>query len=351
MTDAALDAGWANVPVLVTGATGFIGGALARRLHGLGARVTAQGRRAGADLTATGMQFVRGDLAEAATAEAASAGQHYIFHCAALAAPWGPYKDFYRANVSATEHLAAAAQRQGAARFVHVSTPSLYFAGEARRNVRENDPLPTRQLTAYADTKRLAEQVVAEAQAGGLPTVMVRPRAVFGPGDATIFPRLLRQVARGRLRVIGPGDNLADLTYIDNVVDGLLLAARAPAAVGQVYNLTNGEPQPLWPLIVKVSAALGYGPPKGRVALRTALALAGALELTYLLLGIKREPPLTRYTVRMLALDATLDISAARRDLGYAPRVSVDEGMQRFLAWWREQPAPPASASAEGGAE
>ena len=328
---------WNGVLVLVTGATGFVGGALARRLHAAGAIVTAQGRRAaeGAALEAAGLRFVRGDLAEPAVAEAAGAGQQYVFHCAALAAPWGPYKDFYRANVTATENVAAAAQRAGTARLVHVSTPSLCFADQPRRDVRETDPLPPRQLTAYADTKRLAEQVVDEAQAAGLATVTLRPRAIFGPGDATIFPRLLRQVARGRLRVIGPGDNLADLTYIDNVVDGLLLAARAPAAVGGKYNLTNGEPQPLWPLIARVSAALGYGPPKGRVPLGAALALAGALELAYTLFARKAEPPLTRYTVRMLALDATLDIRAARRDLGYAPPVSVDEGLARFIAWWR----------------
>ncbi len=334
---------WSGVPVLVTGATGFVGGALARRLHAAGARVTAQGRRAaeGAALEAAGLRFVRGDLAERAVAGAASAGQQFIFHCAALAAPWGPYQDFYRANVTATENIVNSALQAGAARLVHVSTPSVYFADQPRRAVRESDPLPPRQLTAYADTKRLAEQVVDEAQAAGLATITLRPRAIFGPGDATIFPRLLRQMARGRLRVIGAGDNLADFTYIENVIDGLLLAAHAPAAaLGRKYNLTNGEPQPLWPLIARVSAALGYGPPKGRVPLGAALALAGALELAYTLLRRQTEPPLTRYTVRMLALDATLDISAARRDLGYAPPVSVDEGLARFIAWWRAgQPA------------
>ncbi|MCC6192690.1 MAG: NAD-dependent epimerase/dehydratase family protein [Anaerolineales bacterium] len=331
-----MDQGWAGVPVLVTGATGFIGGALARRLHAAGARVTAQGRRSGATLEAAGLRFVRGDLAERAVAEAAAAGQAYVFHCAALAAPWGPYKAFYHANVLATERLTAELRANLASvrRFVHVSTPSLCFSDQPRRNVRESDPLPARQLTAYADTKRLAEQVVVEAQAAGLPTVRLRPRAVFGPGDATLFPRLLRALARGRLRVIGSGDNLADLTYIDNVLDGFLLAARVPAAVGRVYNLTNGEPQPLWLLIAKVSVLLGYQPPRGRLPLRAALALA------YWLLGGRREPPLTRYSVRMLALDATLDLSAAQRDLGYAPRVSLDEGLARFCAWQRKQPHP-----------
>jgi nucleoside-diphosphate-sugar epimerase len=331
------DSDWSGVACLVTGATGFVGGALARRLHAAGARVTAQGRRA-AEMRA-GVRYVRGDLADPTVAEAACAGQQFVFHCAVLAAPWGAYKDFYRANVVATENVTASARRAGAARLIHVSTPSLYFADQPRRNVREDDPLPARQLTAYADTKRLAEQVVAEAQAAGLATISVRPRAIFGPGDTTIFPRLLRQVARGRLRVIGPGTNLADFTYIDNVVDGLLLCAHAPAAtLGRTYNLTNGEPQLLWPLIARVCAALGYPPPKRHVSLGAALALAGAVELAYTLFGRGAEPPLTRYSVRMLALDATLDISAARRDLGYAPRVSVDEGLERFIAWWRAEP-------------
>src|SRR5689334_19965439 len=114
---------WPGVPVLVTGATGFVGGALARRLHALGAAVTGQGRRDGAALEAAGMRFVRGDLAEPAVAQAATAGQRYVFHCAALAAPWGPYQDFYRANVTATEQVIAGAQQAGAARLVHVSTP------------------------------------------------------------------------------------------------------------------------------------------------------------------------------------------------------------------------------------
>ncbi len=202
-------------------------------------------------------------------------------------------------------------------------------------NVKQNDPLPPRPLSAYAATKRLAEQAVDRAHAAGLPTITLRPRAIFGPGDQVLLPRLIRQLERGRLPIIGSGDTVADLTYVDNVVDALLLCARAPAAaLGRTYNLTNGETVRLWDMVARLAGALGYPVPRRRLSLRAALAVAGALEAAYTLLP-GREPPLTRYTVRMLAQDATLDITAAKRDLGYVPRVSLEDGLQRFVAWWQ----------------
>jgi nucleoside-diphosphate-sugar epimerase len=322
---------------LVTGGTGFVGGALARRLCAEGAQVTALGRNpvAGAQLERDGIAFVRADLAEAAPVAQACRGQDVVFHCGALASPWGAYRQFYAANVLGTEHVIRGCQQHGVGRLVHVSTPSVYFGGQPRLNVKETDPLPPRPLSRYAATKRLAELAVERAHAAGLPVISLRPRAIFGPGDNVLLPRLIRQLKAGRLRIIGRGDNLADLTYIDNVVDALLLCAAAPAAaLGRTYNITNGETVRLWDMVARLSQALGYPPPHRRVSLRAALVLAGALELAYALLP-GREPPLTRYTVRMLGQEATLDISAARRDLGYTPRVSLDEGLRRFVGWWQ----------------
>lgn len=324
---------------LVTGGTGFVGGALARRLGGQGARVTALGRNpaAGAQLEREGIRFVRADLTDAAAVTEACRDIDVVFHCGALASPWGPYARFYAANVTGTENVIRGCQRHGVTRLVHVSTPSVYFGGQPRLNVREDAPLPVKPLSHYAATKRLAELRVQRAHAEGLATITLRPRAIFGPGDNVLLPRLLRQVRAGRLRIIGAGDNVADLTYIDNVVDALLLCAEAPApALGRPYNLTNGEPVRLWDMVARLCQALGYSPPRKRISLGAALALAGALEAVYTLLP-GREPPLTRYTVRMLAQDATLDITAAQRDLGYAPRVSVEEGMRLFVAWWEEK--------------
>jgi nucleoside-diphosphate-sugar epimerase len=326
-----------GVNALVTGGTGFVGGALARRLCAEGARVTALGRNpiAGTRLERDGVAFVRADLADADAMAQACRGQDVVFHCGALASPWGSYQRFYAANVTGTENVIRGCQAHGVQRLVHVSTPSVYFGGQPRLNVREDAPLPSKPLSRYAATKRLAELAVDRAHAAGLPTITIRPRAIFGPGDNVLLPRLILQLQTGRLRIIGTGDTVIDLTYIDNVVDALLLCADAPpAALGCTYNITNGETVRLWDMVARLAEALDYPPPRRRLSLGAALAVAGALEAVYTFLP-GREPPLTRYTVRMLAQDSTLDITAARRDLGYAPRVSVEEGLQRFIAWWK----------------
>jgi nucleoside-diphosphate-sugar epimerase len=341
-TELSTQASLAGVPVLVTGATGFLGGVLARRLAlGAGARVTAVGRNPAAserlqrETAGGGLRFLRADLAQPGAAEAACDGQATVFHCAARSSSWGPYADFYRDNVTATQNVIRGCQRAGA-RLVHVSTPSVCFADRPRLNVSETDPLPARQTSHYAATKRLAEQAVAAAVAQGLPAISLRPRVIFGPRDTNLLPRLIQQMEHGRLRIIGDGRNWGDLTYVDNVVDALLLGARAPASLmGRTFHITNGEPVRLWEMIATVCAALGFPPPAGRVPLPAALALAGALELAHAALRRPGEPRLTRHAVRLMALDATLDISAARRDLGYAPRVSLAEGTRRLAEWWR----------------
>jgi nucleoside-diphosphate-sugar epimerase len=327
-----------GLKALVTGGTGFVGGALARRLHAEGARVTALGRNraAGAALEREGIAFVAADLADAQAVDAACRGQDWVFHSGALAAPWGPYEEFYAANVTGTENVVAGCRQGSVRRLVHVSTPSVYFADQPRRDVAEGDPLPARHLSDYAATKLLAEQVVARAHQAGLPVITIRPRAIIGPGDTALLPRLIRPLRRGILPVIGDGQNLADLTCVENVVDALLLCAEAPdALLGRTFNITNGEPMKLWDMVRTLCGLLGFPPPRWRLSLPAALRLAGAIERVYAIVLPNREPPLTRFAVRGVALDATLDITAARRDLGYAPRVSVDEGLRAFAGWWK----------------
>lgn len=323
---------------LITGATGFLGGALARRLHGMGWDVTALGRnpRALAALNAEGIRTLQADLADEAAIRAACQGQEIVFHSGALSAPWGRGEGFYRANVLGTRHVVRGCQDANVQRLLHVSTPSIYFRYEPRLNVRETDPLPAKPVNEYARTKLLAEAEVDRAHADGLPVVTIRPRAIFGPGDTTILPRLIQRLASGRLPVIGDGKNIADLSYVENVVDALLLCAESPkSTLGKKYNITNGQPVVLWDMVRKVAAALGYPPPRGHIPYRIADAFAGLLEMTHRLLPSQPEPPLTRYTVGVIANSTTLDISAARRDLGYHPRISVEEGFEKFIDWWK----------------
>jgi nucleoside-diphosphate-sugar epimerase len=323
---------------LITGGTGFLGGALARRLLSEGALVTVLGRNStrGQQLSEAGIRFIRADLADARSVQGACAGQEVVFHCGANVAPWGRTADFYNANVLGTQHIVWGCQAHNVTRLVHVSTPSIYFSHSDRINVAEDDRLPRKAVNAYAATKRTAESIVDRAFRDGLPVVTIRPRAIFGPGDTTIFPRLLAALQKDRLRIIGNGKNIQDLTYIDNVVQALLDCADASALVlGRKYNITNSEPVRIWEKLANVCNQLGYAFPQRHVPYTVAFALAWFVEWTYRLLRRRDQPPLTCYAVSLLAKNMTLDISAAQRDLGYRPRVSIDEGVDRCVHWWR----------------
>lgn len=324
---------------LVTGGTGFLGQALARRLRDGGWIVAALGRNAtiGARLEAEGIRFIQADLADAAAMAKACAGQDVVFHSGALSVPWGPYEAFYEANVLGTHHVAEGCLVGGVGRLVHVSTPSLYFDGRDREWIKESDPLPARGVNHYAETKRLAEQMVDAAAARGLATVTIRPRGIFGPGDTTILPRLVKANAAGRLPLFDGGRARIDLTYVENVVDALLDCARAPdSALGAKYNITNGEPVAVGDLLPRVFAAIGVAFNPKPLAAWQGLAAATALE-TWARVTSGPEPLLTAYAVGLLSKHQTLDITQARDKLGYAPRVSLDAGIQAFAAWWKQE--------------
>jgi nucleoside-diphosphate-sugar epimerase len=268
-------------------------------------------------------------LEDAAALGEALRGADTVIHAAALSTAWGPREAFLRVNVEGTRRILDAARAAGVRRVVHVSSSSVVFADRDRRGMNEDEPRPARFPAHYCASKALAEDVVRAFP--GVASVIVRPRALFGPGDTTLLPRILAAARRGRLRIIGRGDNLQDLTYVDNAVDGLLLARHAPAAAGRTYFLSNDEPVVLWEFIASCLRGLGIAPPSRRVPLRVALAVAGALEALHTAVPALGEPAFTRHTVSLLARDQTLDISAARRDLGYRPRVTMTEALARTL--------------------
>lgn len=320
--------------VLVTGATGFIGGAVAAYLQHAGHRVTTTGRDSvkGERLAGMGTVFVRADLADADTVGRLRGPYDVIIHAAGLSSPWGPEHAFVRANVLATQHvvdLAAAAQP---ARVVYLSTPSLYMGASSREHVREDDPLPT-PVNTYARTKREGERIVEAARTRGVRSIILRPRAVFGPGDTTIFPRVVRALSTRKLPIIGDGTNVVDLTYVDNVVHAIDIACGTDeTALDATYNITNGQPIRLWDCIDTIADAIGVPRPRVRVPRMAGLAAATVAEWVAGLTRSTTEPVLTRYGVHVLADTMTLDISRARARLGYAPIVDVHEGLRRFVA-------------------
>jgi nucleoside-diphosphate-sugar epimerase len=262
--------------------------------------------------------------------------QEIVFHCAAFPSPWGNYEKFYQANVIGTRNVAQACETNKVKRLVHVSTPSIYFDYKSHIDVKENDPLPD-PVSNYAATKFLAEEEIDKAFANGLATITIRPRALFGPGDTVIFPRLIPRLQSGRLPILGDGENIVDLTYIENVVDALLLCAESPSnTLGKKYNISNGQPVKIWRLVERICKELNLPLPKRKISYPVANAAATILELFYGLIPTHPEPPLTRISVSMLANSTTLDISAAKNELGYQPKVSVDEGFDLFMKWWKE---------------
>lgn len=318
--------------MLVTGGTGFLGRHLARALLLQDHRVYLLGRNftQAADLLSLGAQPVAVDLRDRSATISACAGMDAVFHVGALSAPWGRRADFFAINVDGTANVIAGCQRHRVGRLIYVSSPSVVFDGRDHWNLAESAPYPRRFASIYSLTKKLGEDLVNQAANAGLAAVILRPKAIFGPGDTSLLPRLIDAARRGRLPQIGDGRNLVDLTYVDNVVQALLIALSTPAAVGRTYTITNGEHVPLWQVIRTVLQHQGLSTKLWRVPLNVALLAAMIMEARAAITG--REPLLTRYSAAILARTQTYSISAAQRDLNYAPQVSVAEGIARTLA-------------------
>ncbi|KAB8141301.1 NAD-dependent epimerase/dehydratase family protein [Chloroflexia bacterium SDU3-3] len=316
--------------ILVTGGTGFLGRHVAMALLARGHRVRVMGRNMAAipEVLAAGAAPVRADLRDRAAVAAACAGAHAVIHAGALSEPWGPRAEFVAVNVGGTAAVIAGCQAHGVRRLVYVSSPSVTFGGSDVFDQREDAPYPRRFASIYSHTKKLGEDLVRASQ--GLETVILRPKAIFGPGDQALLPRLIAAARAGRLPQVGDGHNHVDVTYVENVAHAAALALDAPAAVGGTYTITNGEHVPLWGLIRRVLRACGLPDRLRRLPLPVVLAAAAAMEARARLLG--GEPLLTRYTATILGRTQTYTIAAAQRDLGYAPLVSVDEGVARTLA-------------------
>jgi 2-alkyl-3-oxoalkanoate reductase len=323
---------------LVTGGTGFLGGRLAQLLTERGWDITAMGRNIdkGASLQSSGIRFVQADLRDQEAVQRWCHGQDIVFHCAALSSPWGSYQQFYEHNVTGTEHIVDACLRENVNRLVHVSTPNIYFDYRDRLGIREDDPLPMKPANPYAATKLLAEKVVQRGVQEGLAALMIRPRGIFGPQDTTILPRLIAANGSGGIPLIRGGHALLDMTYVDNVAEGLILAAEAPdSAVGLAYNLTNDEPVRLIDALQRLFELLDQPLHIRPLPYPAASLLGGCLELAARLTG--KEPRLTRSTVGLLSFSQTLDVHRAKERLGYKPSVRMDEGLRRFSVWWREE--------------
>lgn len=321
--------------VLITGASGFIGGRLARFLleRGFDVRGSGRNRAPFERLGLEGASFFTADLVSGDSLDQLVDGCEIVVHAAARSEAFGPKKLFVDANVTATKRLLDAARRGGVKRFVFLSSPSIYFGGRDVLNANESAP-PGQSRDHYADTKRVADDYVLGQNSPDFQTISLRPRMVTGEGDDKFFPRFLSAMDSGKLKQMRGHDPLVHITAIENLLDALLLAIEAePSACGRTYNIANAEPIRLFTMLRRLAELTGRRFEPGRVPFPVAYSAAALVEGAYRALGRADDPPLFRLQVEVMRYSLTLDLSAARERLGYAPAVDNEETLERFARW------------------
>jgi nucleoside-diphosphate-sugar epimerase len=321
--------------VLVTGGGGFLGSAIVHRLIARGDHVRVFARGDYPELRKKGVELVRGDICSQPAVINACRDCELIFHVAAKAGVWGDYREYYRINYEGTIHVLAGQRAHRVPGLIYTSSPSVVFADSDLNGVDESTPYPLRYHAPYPRTKAMAERAVLAANDGGCATVALRPHLIWGPGDNHLVPKIISRARQ--LRRIGNADPMIDCTYIDNAADAHLLAAERlmPGAqcAGRAYFISNGEPRPLWNIVNGILRAAGLQAVTRSISRPVAIFAALSMEAVYRIMRIKAEPRLTRFVLSELTHAHWFDISAARRDLGYEPRVSIDAGLRMLHEW------------------
>jgi 2-alkyl-3-oxoalkanoate reductase len=312
--------------ILVTGSSGFIGSQLCRYLENLGHRVWGVGRR---KLDNTAYRYIQHDLTQVLPF---AFKPDVVIHAAALSSPWGSRQTFELNNVLATQNVIEFCKGVNA-KLVYISSSSVYYKNEHQLNITEQTPLPKKPINLYAATKHKAEELVREYSGDWL---ILRPRAVFGPEDTVLFPRILRAAKAGRLPLFKSKDGpvLGDLIYIETLCNYIAKASLNPNITGE-FNLTNNQPVVMLEFLLDIFKQLGLPEPKRTVPIERAMLFARVLEGVYTFLP-RQEPPITRFGVSAFAYSKTFDVSKTLSVLG-KPKVSLEEGKQRFVAWVKEQ--------------
>jgi nucleoside-diphosphate-sugar epimerase len=317
----------------VTGGSGFIGGALIERLRAEGWDVRALARSQAAEqkVRDRGAVPVPGDLENEAMMREGATGADVAFHAAAKVEDWGDPDEFERLNVRGTANVIAACRAAGVRRLVHVGTEAALMAGDPLVNVDETAPLRPDSPALYSSSKAKAEQLVRDANGDGLETVVIRPRFVWGRGDTTLLPALVKLVRSGRFRWVGGGGNLTATTHVDNTVEGLWLGA-TKAEPGSVYFVTDGEPVVFREFVSRLLETQGVTPPTGSVPTPVARTAAAAAPRLWRLLRRPGSPPLTRFAVWVSSQECTIDTGRAERELGYRPVTSREQGLAELAS-------------------
>ncbi len=323
--------------VLVTGAGGFLGGYIVRDL--LASKkyeVYSFSRAKYAKLTEMGVHERQGDLSNYDDVENALTGMDAVIHTASMVGMWGRYSDFYKTNVTGTENIIKACHKLKIHKLVYTSTPSVAFGSESLCGVNESTPYPVKYLSVYAETKAIAEKMVLLANNGLFSTVALRPHLIFGPGDTNLVPRVIQAARKGKLKIVGDGENKVDVTYVENASMAHVMALEklnsdSPIA-GKAYFLGQG-PLKLWDFTNEILRRSGEKPLTKKISFKLAYSIGFLIEMMLKVIGkYDIHPPMTRFVALQLGKSHYYDHKNLERDLGFIPRYSVSEGLDKLFS-------------------
>ena len=319
--------------VFVTGAGGFLGKAICRMLRDADINVTGFARGEYPELTQMGVNMIQGDITDKAMLTKAMQSCDLVFHVASKAGVWGSKADYFQPNVDGAANVIEACQTLGINFLVYTSTPSVTFAGVDESGIDESQPYAHSFLNYYAHSKAIAEQMMLAANNQVLKTVALRPHLIWGPGDPHLVPRVINRAKAGRLKLLGREDKLVDTIYVDNAAYAHILAAVKliePASVcaGKSYFISNDQPITMADMLNKILACADLPPVTKRIPTALAYGVGTVLENIYRILGKQQEPMMTRFVARQLSTSHYFNITGAKRDLGYQPIVTIEQGMK-----------------------
>lgn len=324
--------------IAMTGASGFLGGALARSYREEGHSVIALVRNTSPidNLKKLGVELIYDDLTNENAFFKLLDNADLAFHLAALTEEFGPWQDFYKTNVLSTKNFLEAAAKHKTSRIIYVSSVAVYGNGRHHRGTDEEAPYETHVIDNYTKSKIMAEKIVfAYHQTMNLPVTVIRPGYIWGAGDRAIMPRLIKGIKQRRVGVIEGGENLMNLSHVDNVVLGIRLAVTSNTAIGQAYNITDGSKVTTRRFLEDLIAILGIDYRLTSFPYVPAYIFAYACELYAKFRRYKVKPILTRYTVRMAKYDQAFNISKAMYQIGYKPKVQYKDGMASMADYIR----------------
>ena len=346
MSDQAIKIGLeAGMKAVVTGGGGFLGKAVVKKLLEKGLKVRTFSRKKYKELEDLGVECFTGEISDGDAVLNACEGMDIVFHVAAKAGIEEPYEEYLRINYHGTERVVEACKKHGIRKLVYTSSPSVVFDGKNMEGVDESVPYPAHYEAHYPKTKAMAERHVLNSNSSELATVALRPHLIWGPGDNHLGPRLIAKAKAGKLRIVGDGQNKVDTIYIENAADAHIQAAEklAPRSIvsGKVYFISQADPRPISEIINAILKAAGLEPVDRMISPKVAwfagLVIEKTWKLGYTLFGFVSEPPLNRWVANEMATAHWFDISAAKRDFGFVPKVSIDEGMARLGEHLREK--------------